>query len=916
LFNFSGPPGSNVEHNCQKLVNEFKYNYISIQDLINVEKEKIREIIKEKERGKQKEIQKHREKERDREKEKYEERERESEREKEREKEKENEKKEENANENNEDNEKRRERQIEIEKERKEQKEKEREKEREKELDYIEELETEIRKEKSTLILSNEKISDLFMKDLITKKANTFLVSGFPNSIDQALYVEKFINDIKVIINFENTEETSIIRQKSASKENLNEDVLKRNFKNYKELSFPLKELYQKYGVIRTVNSDLSDSEIYKDLKENLYPEIYCIIGKKYSGKTMISNVLMERTGINYINFPAFLAEPNIAKKINDDEYVIQKFISKLRENESRNVLIEDFPLKKEYYTIFVQNCKNFKKIFYLNADNNECSERMRKLGKNHKDYIGCCELNKFLTDFELKNSYIEFLRSKCGDSFLEMNVNKVFKLVTEDLIQKIAPKIFLFNSNQEGSIMREMLIHHFKERLDYKVIDLEEIQREYINRNHKIGKLIDKAYETVESIVPNSLKIEALKPILFNPKNDKFILINYPQSQMFISEFEEKVSKISQYIYVTKISPLEIKLEKSEIEIYFKKNNRFFNYKPEEIDEYVINDILGINRDFNIAYGLPNAGDNIINSHLAKNYNHRLIDLNKFIEELKIKQAGPEGDVEGTIIDLPTLLREFKLHLKNTPKKEKICIDNLINPVITDFDGVIKLLEVLGRPRFFFEIFCNEKSLIEKHKLKNEIAEDLNEEQKAEFEKSLETPKKIMEFLRDYSFKNIKVDTSFADWKVLNNFDFNFGRNLIIIKHDYNINIENCLYLTALTNKILYINVPYLIYRQFYLNNSWSEKLENCYRKKNLKIEDFSDFERMVYKSYNPLHFHESVVNDLILNYINENSKENEDSDNLVILSGYINYDIIQDDESPFNLPIYEVKKLLNIGK
>ena len=360
----------------------------------------------------------------------------------------------------------------------------------------------------------------------------------------------------------------------------------------------------------------------------------------------------------------------------------------------------------------------------------------------------------------------------------------------------------------------------------------------------------------------------------------------------------------------------MELKLEKSEIEIYFKKNNRFFIYNQEDISEYVIDDILGCNRDFNIAYGLPFAGDSLINGHLEKNYRHKLIDLNKFIEQIKVQKAGAEGDPESITVDMPMLLTEFKAYLSEIPKNQKICIENLLNPVIVDYDGVSKFMEVLGKPRFFFEIFCNETALIDKYKTKNEIAEDLGEEQKAEFDKSLEIPKKIVELLRDFAYKTIKIDTSFSEWKSLNNFDFNFGRNLIVIKHDYSISIDNCLYLTAASNKILYVNVPYLIYKQFYLNNSWAERLENCYDKKTLKIDDFDDFERRIYKTYNPLHFQESVINELILNHINENSKENEDNDNMVILSGYINFDLLAENQSSFNLPMYEIKKLLNIGK
>lgn len=742
------------------------------------------------------------------------------------------------------------------------------------------------------------------------------MVGGFPKLLDQALYIERFIKEIKIIVNFENSVETSIKREKILGKKDFDEETFKRNIQNYKESTIPIIDFYQKYGVIRTINSDLSENEIYESFKENLLPEIYCIIGKKYSGKSAISKVISERTGMKIINFLDFLNEPAILKKNQDDEFIINQFINRLREEEDKRVIIEDFPMKKEHYTIFVQNCKNFNKIFYLNADNNECSERMRKLGIHDKSYIGCSELNKLLTDFEFKKDHLEFLRKKSGKNFLELNVNKTFKLVVEDLMSLIAPNILILNNDNSGVETKSLLLNYFREKLNFQIIDVEKIIKEYIARNHTLGKLIEDSLKSGQNNVPNSLKLEALKPIIFNEKNNKFILSNYPDNLEDITDFEEKVCKVLRYVYISKNTPLNLKIENSQIEIYFKKNNRFFIYTMDDINEYVIDDILNVNRDFNIAYGLPFAGDALINSHLEKNYKHKVIDLVKFIEQIKIAKAGPEGDPESITVDVPMLLSEFEKYIKEIPKNQKICLENILNPVITDLDGVAKILMILGRPRYFFEIFCNEVALLDKFKVKNEIAEDLSEEQKAEFDKNQEIPKKIIEFLKNLAYKTVKIDTSFSEWKSLNNFDYNFGRNIIVIKHDYSINIENAIYMSAAANKILYVNVPFLIYKQFYLNNSWKEKLENLYNKKMLDIEDFDDFERRIYKTYNPLHFQESVVNELILSYINENSKENEDNDNIVILAGYLNYDLIQKDETPFNLPIYEIKKLLNIGK
>lgn len=763
--------------------------------------------------------------------------------------------------------------------------------------------------------ISDDLIYNLLVRAFVSKKGNTFVVSGFPKNLDQALYLERFIKEIKVIVNFENSIDSSIKREQILGTKTLDEEAFKRSIEQYKQQVTPIIEFYEKYGIIRTINAESTESEIYESLKDKLFPEVYCIIGKKYSGKSEISKVLNENTGMKIIDFQEFLKDPQILKKSGDDDFIIKQFINKLREEEDKRVIVEDFPMKKEYYTTFVQNCKNINRIFYLNCDNNECSERMRSLGIHHRNYIGCSDLNKNLTDFELKKDHLEFLRKKCGKNFIELNVQKPLKLVVEDLMALIEPRILIFNNDNSGKEIKNSLIQYFKEKLNYQIIDVEDILKEYSARNHSLGKLLESSNSSGLKIVPNSLKIEALKPILFNEKNDKFILTNYPDSLEAIQEFEEKVCKVLRYVYVSKNFPLELILEKAMIEIYFKKNNRFFVYSSDEINKYEIDDILCVNREFNIAYGMPFSGENIINSHLEKNYKHKVIDLVKYIEQIKVAKAGPDGDPESITVDLNMLLTEFANYLKEIPKSQKICIENLLNPVITEFDSAIKFLETIGKPRYFFEIFCNEVPLIDKYRAKNEIADELNEDQKAEFDKLMEIPKKVVDYLRNYAYKNVKIDTSFSEWKSLMNFDYNFGRNLLVVKHDYSLNIENSLYLLAASYKILYVNVPYLIYKQFYLKNSWAEKLQNSYCTKNLAIEDFEDFERRIYKTYNPLHFQENIVNDLILNYINENSKENEDTDNMVILSGYLNYDLLDKEGAALNLPMYEVKKLLNIG-
>ena len=93
-----------------------------------------------------------------------------------------------------------------------------------------------------------------------------------------------------------------------------------------------------------------------KIIKQNLYPLIYCIIGKRYSGKTTLSQKINEKSGIMLLDFSKFLEEPDIIKRKNENEFVVNKLILKLRKIQRCKILIEDFPQNKEQYTYFVNN--------------------------------------------------------------------------------------------------------------------------------------------------------------------------------------------------------------------------------------------------------------------------------------------------------------------------------------------------------------------------------------------------------------------------------------------------------------------------------------------------------------------------------------------------------------------------------
>ena len=236
---------------------------------------------------------------------------------------------------------------------------------------------------------------------------------------------------------------------------------------------------------------------------------------------------------------------------------------------------------------------------------------------------------------------------------------------------------------------------------------------------------------------------------------------------------------------------------------------------------------------------------------------------------------------------------------------------------MIDTYEKAIEIINTIGKFRNLYEITCDEKTLINRYKAKEGIAEDLGEEQMTAFKETLDKPTKLLEEIKKLCANVIPVNTDASEEKTKLLFDFSFGRNFIVIKHEYDINIEKNLELFAAKNKLLYINVPKLLYKHFAENDEISKKLEDSYGKKTLtnEITDESNFEGYIYYKYNPIHFETSLVNQIILQYANEHYKEIEKSGNFILLSGYLNYDLLPENELPFNLPLFELKNTMELG-
>jgi adenylate kinase family enzyme len=761
-----------------------------------------------------------------------------------------------------------------------------------------------------------EIIINVLVKAIVSSKGNKFLIDGFPRAVDQALYLEKHIKEIKIILNVSANEEICKERILARGKEServddQNPETITRRLNEFSTKTQPVIDFYSKYGIVRNINSELEVNQVYETVKKQLCPAVYCIIGKKYSGKSTLANILAKRMGMKVIDFKEFVKDPQIAKKKDDDLFVVTSLAAKLREEDSTRVIIKDFPQKKEHYNLFVKNCKNFEKIFLLNINDELATERMYKMGYNNPRYIGCSELNKQIYEFNKKNDFIEYLRKQ--QVLVEIDVNNHLTLVTDEFKKKVQPHVLIIKPDYRDSDTQdfyEKLIDHFVKNEGFEILDVNQIKEENIARSTSLGREAEIFLENFET-VPDWIVCDAIKPVIFRESKNKFILTNFPDSTNFIKTFEEKVCRVQKEILIC--TEVSLPIWQDSMELYFKKENRLQVYNKLELDDYSINDILGKNRDLTVVYGMPQSGKSTIVSHLKEKYDYTVLDLVHLITEFKTikgKLEDPPAEPESVDLNKDEFILALRKKMQTIPLNTKICLENITNDLITELDHVKEVFDAVGRPRLLYEVFYHEDVLLDRWLKEQNVDLEQREEKRPEYLETIAKYKSIMDIIKSLSYQTRYVHTVYSVKKSMEDFDKIYGYNIICVKHDYDLDIDNHIYHLAGKNQFLYVNVPYLIYKEFYYNTSFAKDIEKTYHKKNL----FGASNNIYYK-YNPAHFTQDLVDQLIVNYITKNVKEIENTGNFVILSGYLNSDLFDNEEISLNLPLLEIKKLMNLG-
>jgi adenylate kinase family enzyme len=156
---------------------------------------------------------------------------------------------------------------------------------------------------------------------------------------------------------------------------------------------------------------------------------------------------------------------------LHNDEFVIKCLIKRLREGDNNKVIIDDFPIKKEYFNLFAKNGKKFNRLIYMDCSDFTCIKRMNMINRESVDYLGTAKLNKLIQEYDKKIDLLNIIKE--SNNFIEIDANKDLIYVKDDILSLIQPQIYMFSANEKSENLLTNLVDCFVNNYEFEKINV-----------------------------------------------------------------------------------------------------------------------------------------------------------------------------------------------------------------------------------------------------------------------------------------------------------------------------------------------------------------------------------------------------------------------------------------------------------
>ena len=317
-----------------------------------------------------------------------------------------------------------------------------------------------------------------------------------------------------------------------------------------------------------------------------------------------------------------------------------------------------------------------------------------------------------------------------------EQNFDQAFK----QLSSFVEPTVLLVRPGGAPNAYdaRSDIIRTLKETKGFIELNVFQLIKEETERHTEVGREINEQISAGKDYQRDldNLIVKMLKKIIYSgiEGRDKFILTDFPDTIKQAKEFEAQCSKITAVVFAaggedasSVLSIIDNGLSIESIDSLLQKEHRL---KPmRSWDESTFNEHLGNKTEWGVVMGQSFAGKSLVAKLISDNAKAKVIDLVKLAEDIKPRLETEDGPFEGRVPDAEVEKDICAMIDADKASGEK-CLYLFDGQHHESIDAMAKfLVDNLGPPTYLINCSAEAKEIEKRFKEKNEIGEDLGEE-------------------------------------------------------------------------------------------------------------------------------------------------------------------------------------------
>ena len=374
-------------------------------------------------------------------------------------------------------------------------------------------------------------------------------------------------------------------------------------------------------------------------------------------------------------------------------------------------------------------------------------------------------------------------------------------------------------------------------------------------------------------------LIVKMLKKIIFSgvEGNTKYILTDFPDTIKQAQEFERECSKISAVIFAAggeetapTIEIVDNGLSIESIDSLLQKEHRLKTMRC--WDESMFNEHLGQKTEWAIVLGQSLSGKSLVAKVVSDAAKGKIIDLAKIAEDIRPRLETEDGPFEGKIPDAEVekdVLAIVKADKDNGDKFFYI-VDGQHHDTVAA--AATFLMTNLGSPSYIISCTANEKVIQDRYKEKNEIGEELGEEDVNMLkEKATQAETDGNAYRECWSdcmqrVKELMFDTGTSKDSMIKTVNKEFSAKVMLVVHEKRIDVDTACSNLAIKYNLLYLSVYQLIRQEILAQTELGNALAESKRTKAMEfgpvVKNVDPYEE---REYSAVHFDQNLVMQLV---------------------------------------------------